>query len=184
MPLIRFNTAIYSKKAERLEKLDRLVRDLELKIKTKEIIANTKQEIISSLKKVLNENWYTFDEFRNYYKHRTLWLLSTSFERIWVSVISWKHEVLKIEKPVVDYTPIERRSKILPPQIDYSSKWYNNSYIYIKWRKYWHDWLEYFKKEFSQKRGRNPNNEEELRNFLDRNTEIIENAVRFIIQEQ
>ena len=41
MPLIRFNTAIYSKKAERLEKLDRLVRDLELKIKTKEIIANT-----------------------------------------------------------------------------------------------------------------------------------------------
>ena len=56
MPLIRFNTAIYSKKAERLEKLDHLVRDLELKIKTKEIIANTRQEITSSLKKVLDEN--------------------------------------------------------------------------------------------------------------------------------
>ena len=54
MPLIRFNTAIYSKKAERLEKLDRLVRDLELKIK-REKQFNLKVEMNNTLKKLKDQ---------------------------------------------------------------------------------------------------------------------------------
>lgn len=170
------STAIYSKDNEKIDHIHSIVIEVEKDIKNKKIILKSKDDIKSKLLEILTQNWYTVDDFNMYYKMRIDWIIRPNFSKLNVAKINDNPTIINTSTIPPNYKPIIRKKEINLNLVK-TKKGSEKDSIYIKWVKYYLNHLMHFKQAFFQARWREINNKEELRNFLDKNPDVIQKAI-------